>query len=73
MSYIRQLQADNAALHREIAAIKSGLNELRAYLHSPKFRCGDTLDSYVNLSDVLAYVRNAEDAGIQARESEVAP
>ena len=72
MNYIKQLKCDNQALSREVAAIKSGLNELRDYLHSPKFRCGDSLDSYVNLSDVLAYLRNAEDAGIVARESGVA-
>lgn len=71
MNFIRHLQSENQALSREVVAIKSGLNDLRAYLQSPKFRCGDPLDSYVNLADVLAYLRNAENAGTVARESGV--
>ena len=67
MNYIHHVRSENEALQREIVAIKSGLNDLRRYLHSPKFCCGDSLDSYVNLSDVLAYLRNSEDAGILAR------
>lgn len=72
MNFIRQLQNDNAALERQIAAVRAGLDDLRRYLHSDKFRCGDALDSYVNISDVLAYLRNAEDAGLLAKESGVA-
>ncbi len=48
---------------------KEGLSDLRAYLHSPKFNCGDRLDHYVNVSDVLAYLRNAEEAGLNAKEN----
>lgn len=72
MNYIQQLKSERESLQREIAAIKSGITDLRAYLQSPKFRCGDRLDGYVNTGDVLAYLRNAEDAGTLARESEVA-
>lgn len=72
MNYIHQLKSERAALEREIAAVKSGLNDLRAYVQSFKFCCGDRLDGYVNVADVLAYMRNAEDAGITARESGVA-
>ena len=72
MNYIRQLQAQEAALQREIEALKNGFTDLRRYLQSEKFHCGDRLDGYVNVGDVLAYLRHAEDAGIVARESEVA-
>ena len=68
MNYIRQLKSDCSAIERELAALKQGLNDLRHYLHSDKFRCGHSLDSYVNIGDVLAYLRNAEDAGLAARE-----
>lgn len=70
MNYIEQLRADKLALQREVSALRDGLNDLRAYMQSPKFRCGHRLDSYVNVADVLAYVRNAENAGTVARESE---
>lgn len=73
MNYIQQLRADKAALLREVSALRDGLNDLRAYMQSPKFRCGDRLDSYVNIADVLAYLRNAESAGSVARESEAQP
>ena len=72
MNYIERLRIENAGLRREVEAVKTGLNDLRAYLHSPKFRCGDRLDSYVNICDVLAYLRNAEDAGTMARECDAA-
>jgi hypothetical protein len=73
VNYIRQLQAEGASAEREIGAIKDGLSELRRYLQSSKFHCGDRLDGYVNVGDVLAFLRNAEEAGIVARESEVQP
>ena len=72
MNYIKRLQADNAGLQREVEAIKDGLNDLRSYLDSSKFHCGDRLDNYVNIADVLAYLRKAEIAGILAGEREVA-
>ena len=72
MNYIERLRIENAGLRREVEAVKTGLDDLRAYLHSSKFRCGDRLDNYVNVADVLAYLRNAQDAGTLARESEVA-
>lgn len=68
MNYISRLQSERDAAHRELAAVRAGLDSLRAYLASPKFRCGDRLDGYVNTGDVLAYLRNAEDAGLTARE-----
>ena len=71
MNYIRQLQAENSSIRRELEAVKEGLSDLRKYVHSPKFNCGDRLDHYINISDVLGYLRNAEDSGITARESQV--
>ena len=68
MNYIKQLQAEVESAKREVEAIKTGLGQLRNYLHSSKFACGDRLDGYVATGDVLAHLRNAEDSGIQARE-----
>ena len=72
MNYILSMRDEIKALQRELLTLKAGLNELRAYLNSAKFRCGHELDGYVNVADVLAYLRNAEDAAIQARERVVA-
>lgn len=71
MNYINQLQGERDGLQRQADTIADGLNDLRRYLQSDKFRCGDRLDGYVNTADVLAYLRNAEMAGIVARESGV--
>jgi hypothetical protein len=68
MNYILQLKDQAARAEAEVSALRAGLHDLRSYLMSPKFRCGDRLDGYINTGDVLAYVRNAETAGIDARE-----
>jgi hypothetical protein len=65
MNYIHQLRADNESLKREITAIKASLSDLRGYLHSSKFNCGDRLDHYVNIADVLGYLRDTEDAALR--------
>lgn len=53
MNYIKQLEIDNKALLASIDLINQQINDLRIYLNSEKFRCGNELDSYVNVSDVL--------------------
>lgn len=72
MNFILALKAENRALARELAAVKDGLNALRGHLHSAKFAHGDRLDGYINTGDVLHWIRGAEQAGIVARETEIA-
>ena len=75
-NYIHGLRSDNAALSREMAALRDGLDALRSYFALPKFSCGDRLDGYVSIADVLLRLREAENAATEARqngsESEVA-
>lgn len=56
MNYIHQLQRKvrNHEFSKEVA--KENLAELRKYLLSEKFHCGDELDGYVNVKDVLNWV-----------------
>ena len=54
MNYIKRLQRDNAEQATEIAEIKQEIRDLVSYLQSPKFNCGNELDGYVNVSDVIA-------------------
>jgi hypothetical protein len=68
MNYIHQLKADLDSARREIAALRSGLNDLHSYLHSPKFYCGDRLDGYVHVTDVLARMNATSSDAIVARE-----
>jgi hypothetical protein len=37
----------------QLEEVNSRMKELRAYLNSEKFHCGDELDNYVNISDVI--------------------
>jgi len=53
MNYIHQLQGEVREKDQEIQTLREGLKDLRAYLQSDKFRCGDSLDGYVNVQDVL--------------------
>jgi hypothetical protein len=53
MNYIHKLKKDNEGLKDEINIIKESLDDLRRYLNSSKFQCGDELDGYVNVKDVL--------------------
>jgi len=54
MNYIKKLELNDAAAAASIGEVESTVTELRAHLSSSKFRCGDSLDSYVNVNDVLA-------------------
>ena len=36
--------------------------ELHKYLNSSKFRCGDLLDGYINISDVRKYLYMTDDS-----------
>jgi len=52
MNYIKQLQAENEELTKEVAALKEMARDLYNHMHSEKFSCGDELDGYVSTSDV---------------------
>jgi hypothetical protein len=68
-AYVRRLDARLRSVEAELAAVHDGLNELRAYLNSPKFR-GDRgpLTYYVNIEDVLARLNDATYAGVVAAD-----
>jgi hypothetical protein len=53
MNYIHKLQGEVQEKDREVQAIRESLIDLRNYLLSGKFRCGNDLDGYVNVQDVL--------------------
>lgn len=59
MNYIHELQADNTALTERIDSARTALTDLLVYLNSEKFRCGNTLDGYVNVRDVIARMEPA--------------
>jgi hypothetical protein len=53
MNYINKLQAIKQT-HDEF------VSELKTYLNSSKFSCGDELDGYVQINDILSRIRNLE-------------
>ena len=53
MNYIYQLQNEVTEKRDVIQDMRDTLQDLREYLQSDKFRCGDDLDGYVNVQDVL--------------------
>ncbi len=69
MNYIKSLQEENLALKRQIKGLEDGISDLRAYLALPKFNCGDRLDGYVNIGDILLRLREAENFAIHQREN----
>jgi hypothetical protein len=59
MNHIHKLQAQVRALKHEQAALQQGITDLVAYITSSKFSCGDELDGYVNMQDVLNRLSDA--------------
>jgi len=53
MNYITKLQNMVEQLSSEKWELKDQIRDLKEYLESSKFRCGDELDGYVNVQDVL--------------------
>ena len=52
-------------LHEQVKVLKDRIKELEdnnadilRYINSKKFRCGDKLDGYVNVSDIRNYIMN---------------
>jgi flagellar biosynthesis chaperone FliJ len=58
MNYIHQLQNEVKENRDALQDFREALQDLRAYLQSDKFRCGDSLDGYVNVQDVLNRLPN---------------
>lgn len=69
MNYIKRLQADIARLTAERDALQAGLEDIRQYMHHPKFTCGDRLDGYVNTSDILLRLREAQNTASMAGDA----
>ena len=60
MNYIHKLHEDhNRALDAK-EALEDGIRDLITHLCSEKFHCGDRLDGYVNVQDVIDRLRNLD-------------
>lgn len=66
MNYIKRLQLRNKAKQARIDELENSLSSLRGYLESHKFNCGDELDSYVQISDVLLRIAEAKNSACDA-------
>lgn len=53
MNYIKQLEKRVEELNLQRATAWEQVAELKKYLCSSKFNCGNELDRYVNITDVL--------------------
>ena len=65
MNYIKRLEASHSA---SLDAVSDALGEiisLRSYLTSSKFNCGNALDGYVNVNDVLARLVNVSNTLVE--------
>jgi len=71
------LAAQLVAKDAELQELRDGMESLISYLRSPKFRCGDSLDGYVQINDVINSLRqtrsNSFDAGDAALANELGP
>lgn len=60
MNYINRLQQENTELQAQLRAARDELQELLAYVNSPKFNCGDSLDGYVSCGDIATRIQTAQ-------------
>ena len=63
MNHIHRLQNKIRARKTERAVLVDGLNDLVIYLCSAKFACGNDLDGYVQINDVIRRIEEAKSAG----------
>jgi hypothetical protein len=56
-NYIINLQKTVENLSAQKQEARDVISDLREYLQSGKFNCGDELDGYVNVQDVLNRLR----------------
>jgi hypothetical protein len=59
MNYISKLQQQVSEDKATMADAAAQLRDVIAYLSSSKFRCGDELDGYVNINDLLPRLQQA--------------
>ena len=52
MNFIKQLQADNASLTKQLEAKDAMIRNFMAHLESPKFTAPGELQYYINTADV---------------------
>jgi len=57
MNYIKKIESLNKANEDTLANISARLDNILAYLNSPKFRCGSELDGYVSVQDIILRLR----------------
>ena len=71
------LAAQIIAKDAELQELRDGMESLISYLRSSKFHCGDSLDGYVQINDVITSLRqtrsNSFDAGDAALANELGP
>lgn len=58
MNYIKKLERDKRIAKYQMDEMKIRIEELRAYIHSDKFNCGDELDGYVSVKDIEARIQH---------------
>lgn len=70
-AYVQRIDRERLMAEAERDAILEGLNELRAYLNSPKFRSLEArqLGNYVNVDDVLLRLNETTYAGVCAADA----
>ena len=60
MNYIKQLEKTVREQRAEIEALHRNITQVRVYVCSPKFFCGDKLDGYVNCNDIARRLTEAQ-------------
>jgi hypothetical protein len=60
MNHIKKLQQNVEVLSGAVHAAKNEVMEIRKYLCSSKFRCGDELDGLVHVQDILNRLQNVD-------------
>lgn len=56
MNYIKRLQSEVSEAETKANEVDEVVTELYSYLNSSKFFCGDELDGYVNIKDIMTYL-----------------
>ena len=69
MNTIHQMQMENAGLRAEVAALRQTMGSLQAHMASHKFHCGDPLDGYIFVGDVVHVLREGANEATRAREA----
>jgi hypothetical protein len=60
MNDIKQLETQVRALKAERQTLTNGINDIVAYLNSSKLACGNELDGYVQINDVLRRIADTK-------------